>query len=410
MAKRKHKIFVVDDDPSLIEFYNKYFTQKGYDVISTSDSVTAIESILDVKPDCVILDVMMPRVDGYQLIKQIRAQSELARTKIVVVSAKNYDQDKERAMEMGANGYFVKPINIETFETSVQNLIDDKLKVTIWGARGTLPVPGPDSIKFGGNTMCVTIENSRSIQILDAGSGIKVLSSALLLQGLGSKKKRIYISHPHWDHINALPFFAPLYIQGNEFEILGSEQGDLGMKQIISSQMEGVYFPVKIKEFGSHVVFTDIRTDEFERDGFKVKTMLLNHPGNCLGYRFDYNGKSICYITDNEIYPKDSPSYNMGFEKALISFMESADLVITDATYTDEEYRKKANWGHSSVSEVCRIAHEAKVKRLFLAHHDPDQMDIHIANKEKFAKKILKEMGSKVKCIAPKEGTSIEFL
>jgi phosphoribosyl 1,2-cyclic phosphodiesterase len=262
--------------------------------------------------------------------------------------------------------------------------------------RGTLPVPGDGSLRYGGNTSCVTMEFPRGqFFIFDGGSGIKALSDWLMAQNRRRIQAQIFISHPHWDHINALPFFVPLYVQGNSFEFYGASHGDLSTENLISAQMDGVYFPITIHEFGANVTFHDLREEELEVADIPIKTMLLSHPGYCLGYRIDYHGRSICYVTDNELFPADNEFHDPSYLSKLINFIQGTDVLITDSTYMDDEYETKIGWGHSRISEVADLAHEAGVKNLYLFHHDPDQTDDDIDAKLAAAKKILAEKNSK---------------
>ena len=200
-----------------------------------------------------------------------------------------------------------------------------------------------------------------------------------------------------------------MYIPGNEFEICGASHGDVTMRELISAQMDDVYFPITIKEFGSRVYFRDLREETVAFDDIVVKTMLLSHPGYCLGYRVEYNGRSICYVTDNELYPPSDPSHNRTYTRNLTRFVEGTDALITDTTYTDEEYQRKIGWGHSSVGQVVELAHQAKVKTLYLFHHDPDQFDDDIDAKFKSAVGLLKEKSSTTQCVAPAEGQRFQI-
>ncbi len=196
----------------------------------------------------------------------------------------------------------------------------------------------------------------------------------------------------------------PLYIPGNEFEILGASHGNISMRQMISAQMDGIYFPIRLKQFGARVYFRDLEEEEFSLgDGITVKTKLLNHPGKCLGYRIEYKGRSICYVTDNEMDLEDSEFFNPFYVKNLTNFIRGTDVLITDATYFDEEYKAKVGWGHSCISRVVDLAHDAEVKSLHLFHHDPDQDDDAIDRKLELAQSQLAEKGSKTVCLAPTE-------
>jgi phosphoribosyl 1,2-cyclic phosphodiesterase len=248
-----------------------------------------------------------------------------------------------------------------------------------------------------------------AVFIFDCGSGVKTLGDWLQSQKRTRIKGKVFVSHPHWDHINALPFFAPRYIQGNEFEILGANQGDTTMRELISAQMDGVYFPITLTEFAARVYFHDLEEEHFEVDGTQISTMLLSHLGKCLGYRVTYNGRSVCYITDNELFLESSEFHSAHYEKKLIAICEGTDALITDCTYTDEEYETKVGWGHSCMGKVVELADRAAVKTLYLFHHDPSQMDSDIDARLETATKHLSQLGSDTKVVAPRERQTFEI-
>ena len=241
---------------------------------------------------------------------------------MIIVSAKSYEFDKRQAMKQGADAYINKPLDPETFVETIEEIFEDKIVMTFWGVRGTLPVAGQRSLRYGGNTSCVTLEFSKGqLFIFDAGTGIKELSNSLMALGRAKLEAKIFISHPHWDHINALPFFVPLYMPGNEFEILGASHAHISMRELISAQMDDVYFPITMKEFGSRVYFRDLNEETFEIDAITIRTFLLSHPGNCLGYRVEYNGRSICYVTDNELFLPGTSNYDPHYVEGLTKFV-----------------------------------------------------------------------------------------
>ena len=400
----KFRFYLVDDDPYFVEYATTLLQDARHTVVSSTSPRAALQEIPSQQPDCVVLDIMMPEMDGLELCKKLRSDPRLNRTKIVVVSAKPYEFDRRRALSFGANGYIVKPIDTKQFATELERIIEDRAELAFWGVRGTLPVPGTASTRYGGNTSCVSVEFPKGeMFVFDAGTGIKVLSDHLVATMKARIEGKIFISHPHWDHINSLPFFAPLFVAGNEFEIIGASHGDVTMRELISAQMDGVYFPIKIKEFSARVYFRDLKEETFEIGDVTVKSMLLNHPGNCMGYRIEYEGRSICYITDNEIYPESTSFHNNSYQDKLADFVRETDALITDSTYTEDEYMQKISWGHSSVIEVARLAARANVKTLYLIHHDPDQTDEDIDNKLQQARLCLESENSTVRCEAPSE-------
>jgi ribonuclease BN (tRNA processing enzyme) len=248
---------------------------------------------------------------------------------------------------------------------------------------------------------------NRCLYVFDCGSGIKQLSDYLAATKVQRLSARVFISHTHWDHINTVPFFGPLYARGNQIEVFGPYQGDLTIERAIAAQMESVYFPVTIREFGARLVFRDLREESLDFGSVKIDTILLKHPGYCLGYRLTCHGRSVCYITDNELYLHSDPRYDLAYVERLANFVRGADLLITDTTYRDHEYPDKVDWGHSCVSEVADLAARAKVKRLHLFHHDPDQSDDDIDLKLKEAREALARLGSNVECDAPAEGSKL---
>ena len=381
----------------------------GHELTVTSDSHLALRDIVNQHPDCVLLDIMMPGIDGLDLCRRLRQVEVLSSMKIIMVTAKAFTFDQRRAMEFGADGYILKPIRPTSFVSQLERIVSDELHLSFWGVHGTLPIPGKRTVRYGGNTPCVSLAfpNGR-LFIFDAGTGIKELSNELA-RGEDRIKAKIFITHPHWDHINGFPFFVPLYVQGNEFEIYGPSHGDATMQELLSAQMDSAYFPVTIQEFAARVDFKDLTEGSYTIDGIEVHTMLLSHPGTCLGYRVNYGGRSFGYITDNELFLSSSPYYSEHYVKRLVGFMKSCDVAVVDAAYSDEAYPARVGWGHSCVSQAVDLAHGASVKSLCLYHHDLDQGDDDIDTKLAAAEKRLKELGSTTEVLAPAEGDVIQF-
>lgn len=409
-SSRRLRVYIVDDSPIQAEIARALLEKAGHAVTVTHSSLAALHDIPAHGPDCVLIDLMMPELDGYELCRRLRLMSELASTKLVVVSSKAYPFERKRTVELGANGYFVKPVDPGSFVTDLERLVADTLTLTFWGVRGTLPVSRPDSIRYGGNTPCVSLDfPDGRLFVFDAGTGIKALSDALLAARRSRLDGRIFISHPHWDHINALPFFVPFYEQGNQFEICGASHGDVTMRDLCSAQMDGVYFPVTVREFSASLTYRDLSEGQYEIGGVHVQTMLLNHPGNCLGYRVETAGRILCYVTDNELYPPGSEFYSGEYVDRLTAFVRSADVLITDCTYTDEEYPRKTGWGHSPVSQVADLAARADVRTLYLLHHDPDQTDAAIDAKLERARELLAGRGVATRVLAPTEREQVDL-
>ena len=403
------KFFIVDDDQDTLALLQRLLEGAGHAVELCESGPEALKRIPSQRPDCVVTDVMMPGMDGFELTRELRRRPELAQMKIIVLSAKTYEFDRRRAKELGADGYIAKPFNRDTLLESIFEIVSDKVVVAYWGVHGTLPTPGAAYDRYGGNTPCVSVEiGGEPLYVFDAGSGIKRLSDHVMSAGAGQRfSARIFISHTHWDHINTVPFFQPLYARGNQIEIFGPYQGDLTIERAIGAQMESVYFPVTMREFGARILFRDLREESLDFGPVRVDTMLLSHPGYCLGYRLSARGRRLCYITDNELYLPSDKRYNSRYVDQLVEFVRGADLLITDTTYRDSEYPSKVDWGHSSVGQVARLAARAQVKRLHLFHHDIDQTDDAIDLKLREAREALEKLGARVQCDAPAEASSL---
>jgi CheY-like chemotaxis protein len=405
MNANKLKVLVIDDSPTALGVTKNLLKGAGHEVEGLHLPEQAVERALAFHPDIIVCDVMMPVISGFEVCSNIRKEKELVDVKIVMSSAKAYEADRNKAKKMGADAYIVKPFTMAKFSTVMQTL--GSMQLSAWGVRGTLPTPQEGYIAYGGNTSCYSLQLSPDHHLVfDAGTGIKNFGSDLLKRGHSRIIADLFITHPHWDHINAFPFFTPLYIPGNVVRVYGAVQDDMGFEQLMVAQMDGTYFPVTVREFGATLSFHEIGEQLIDIDGVRVSSILLKHPGNCLGYRIDHHDRSFCYITDNELYPAGSDFEDEEFVHKLADFCRGTNVLIHDCTYFDHEYPGKVHWGHSSLSEVCRLAHLAEAERLWIHHHDPDQTDEDIEKKLEFCTTALQSMGSSTKPVLPSEGMS----
>ena len=249
------------------------------------------------------------------------------------------------------------------------NDIDD-FWVRFWGVRGTVPCPGPNTVRYGGNTSCIEVMCGRERLIFDAGTGIRALGSSLA--GQAGLKAHLFLTHTHIDHITGFPFFRPAYNPGNCFEVwtghLSARQ--VGIQKVLGSLMSAPIFPVPIDIMHACIAFHDFEAGE-DLDplpGIKLKTASLNHPQGATGYRIEFAGKSICYVTDTE-HQEDE------LDKNILTLIDGADLVIYDSTYTDEEYHQFRTWGHSTWREGVKLCEAAAAKTFVAFHHDPEHDD-----------------------------------
>jgi ribonuclease BN (tRNA processing enzyme) len=280
---------------------------------------------------------------------------------------------------------------------------------------------------YGGNTSCLEIRADDRLVIVDVGTGIKPLGDRLMARDLknGPINADIFISHTHWDHIMGFPMFGPLFIPGTTLRIRGpiSFEDDT-LESIIGTQLSYRYWPVRLSELAAKLDYEQIRETELDLGGgLKVLTNFLNHPISCLGYRFEYGGKSIVTAYDHEpfrnLFPAESADAGYSEDTAregeaaakeanekVQTFFRGADILIHDAQYTTDEYSRRVGWGHSSFENAIEAAAAARVRKLVFFHHDPNHTDAHLEELEREAGAAAAEAG--VEALMAREGLSVE--
>jgi len=245
------------------------------------------------------------------------------------------------------------------------------MRLKFWGVRGSTPTPQPEILRYGGNTPCVEFRSDAgSLLIVDCGSGLRMLGQALTKEfGNRPIRAHILISHFHWDHIQELPFFGPLYKKVNHFHIHSYCPGDASLEETLGGQMSNPYFPVDMNAMSAKRRYTEIKGGPFQLEDFFIQARRVNHPQGCLSFRIENNGKVVVYATDNE--PGQPQS-----DRAVRELARGADILIYDCQYTRAQLRKeKKGWGHSCWEEGVAICKECAVKEFILFHHDPDRND-----------------------------------
>ncbi|MFO0561920.1 MAG: MBL fold metallo-hydrolase [Polyangiales bacterium] len=276
-------------------------------------------------------------------------------------------------------------------------------RCTFWGVRGSIPSPGPHTAGVGGNTSCVEVRVGDVLVIFDGGTGLRLLGDKLLKEL--PVTAHVFFSHVHWDHIQGFPFFVPAFLRGNTFYLYGAKSVTATLEETLAGQMNYPNFPVRLSEMGSKMHFRDLHEREEVLLGalgdVKIFGVPGNHPNGVFAYRIEYNGRSLVYATDTEHYAVPDPN--------ILSVARGADVFIYDSQYTPEEYSgeggrmPKVGWGHSTMIEGANLAKLAGVKRYVLFHHDPNQNDDDVADKERRAREIFP--GS----IAAREGLVIDL-
>ena len=286
-------------------------------------------------------------------------------------------------------------------------VIDMALYVKFWGTRGSIPTPGYQTQRYGGNTACVEVRTdgadgagaaaggpAGTLIVCDAGSGLRPLGMDLMRRyGKNPINVHLLLSHPHWDHIQGFPFFIPAYLPSTTIYVYGASRADRTSFQLLTGQMESAHFPVTFSELGARILARDFDRGE-ARIGDAPGDVLVRsfpqcHPGGCLGFAFEHGGRKVVYSTDNEIDKSllnadavaADPSAPREFPDAVLDPVRGADLLIADAQYTEAEYPQKVGWGHASTATVVDLAAAAGVKQVALFHHDPLQSDADMDQK-----------------------------
>ncbi|MGD9965686.1 MAG: MBL fold metallo-hydrolase [Hyphomonadaceae bacterium] len=283
--------------------------------------------------------------------------------------------------------------------------------VRFWGTRGSIATPGRATLRYGGNTSCVeVVSDSGTTILIDAGTGAHALGAALIEQGRGGRG-HILISHTHWDHIQGLPFFAPLFAAGAEWRIYGPHSIGQSLRDVLATQMDYAYFPVTLNQFAAKVEFHEIVEGGFAIDDVRIATQYLNHPALTIGYRLEADGASVVYASDHEPH---SPHAGEGHaeeaetgDAAHVEFLRDADLVIHDAQYSAEEFATKRGWGHSSIEYAVDAAAAANARQLALYHHDPARDDASVDGLVEIARTRAAGLGADLIVVGAAEGDAI---
>ena len=280
--------------------------------------------------------------------------------------------------------------------------------VRFWGVRGSIPSPGPDTARYGGNTSCVSVEGffldgTPTIGIFDAGTGIRLLSKELVQN---DKEIILFLTHTHWDHIQGFPFFAPLR-QPKRCVYLSSMEQELGLFQMLLDQMDGRRFPILLEDTNAYLRrFSVEMIARQQLLGYRVKRIRANHPGMTFGFRAELLSASLVYLPDNELFPPDGDLQQTTFDE-FAAFCQGADVLIHDSQFTEADMSLKYGWGHSVISQVRELAAAAQVRHLVLFHHDPDRTDDELDAIQAESDEWFRRNAPQTKCTVAYEGLSI---
>jgi len=410
---------VIEDEQDLREIFQLVLASGGYDVQVVEDGQQGLKAFQTFQPDVVITDLLMSRMHGYEFIRSLRAMPQGQRVPIIAVSGQAYPSDQRRAVELGACSFLAKPFKRNDLLGLVDGLLRT-VRVRFWGVRGSIAAPGPETIRYGGNTPCVTIERGRDLLILDAGTGLRKLGVCLQAEAMGKPQQlHMLITHTHWDHIQGFPFFVPAYVPGNRLDVYGPPSVEKPLEKVLRGQMDPAYFPVALGDMAADVHVHEVRDPNFQVGPFKVSAKYVNHPGITMAFRIELDGTTITYATDTEPYrflladrhqpDADMAGYGGRRDAELVNFAADADLYIADSQYTPEEYEHKRGWGHTNYLDAVEVALAARARRVALFSHDPMHDDAMIDEKLRRCQEVATQRGGRLEVHAAVEGMALEL-
>jgi phosphoribosyl 1,2-cyclic phosphodiesterase len=399
------KVVLVDDDADVRRVAEYRLKAEGYEVLTAADGEAGLQLIRAERPRVVLLDLMMPKIHGYSVLQQLRGDPTLRGVRVIVTSAKAYAADIQKAKDVGADDYLTKPYDLDALVEKIRTALDaagPRVTVKFWGTRGSIPTPGPRTIRYGGNTACVEVRCGSQILMLDCGTGAREMGLALQREFEGRPVDvAIFVGHTHWDHIQGFPFFMPAYTPGTRLTIHSLRGSDKSLEKIFTGQMDASYFPVAVSDLMARLQFVEL-DGKVKLGDATISHVYLNHPGMAIGFRIDIGKKSVVYISDHESYRRLSGDneHNRKLDREVDEFARGADLYVREAQYTDEEYPGKRGWGHSTWSDALESAHEANVNLLALYHHDPMHDDDSIDRIVSECRTAMQKRGMNFVCFA----------
>ena len=427
-------IIIVDDDPMVGELSRDLLTDAGYTVTLVQESLEAIPTIKAQMPRLIVTDIMMPGITGMDICKAVKSDPNLRHIKIIVVSGKSYEVEKQRAFQLGADFFVQKPYNVDTFSNTVKEILDGaaprlapseqaaqepaliredehpqasdlnagQIRVTVWGARG-LPVQLPNSAsRYGRQTSCLSVETRDHLFVFDAGTGIVELGKEIAEKKRYFKDIWVCLTHFHLDHILGLGRFAPIHDPNFSIHLIGSNDPEKTLKDVAQATFYSSFSLTKQAPKAKIDIY-EILEDNYELfPGVRLSAMYANHPTSTMIYVLDLLGRRITYSPDSEIWG-DATAFQ-DYDEKLGGFVRGSDLLVHDAVYNDKDYETFKKQGHSGLSIVVDFAVEkAQAKDLVLWHAHPDYTDEQMDQMLADANARVQQKGYALNCHLPSE-------
>lgn len=430
-------IIVIDDDPMAGELTKDILSDEGWKVVLVDDSMKAIDEIKKYMPKLVITDIMMPGINGMEICKRIKSSPETKSIKVIILSGKSYESEKQRAMMLGADYFIGKPYDVSVFSKTVREIIEggklktppppppsfknnensnikllnneideNKLKITAYGLRGIgEKLPVSDS-EFGRQSMCFSIETQKDILILDAGTGIYDLGQYIVEKAV-YKNIWIFLTHFHIDNIIGLPHFKPLLDSKYTVNIVGPNDPEKSLKDAVKNYLYSSFSPIPSSPKSKINVYEVLEENYTISEEIKMATMYSNHPTTTMIYLFNINGLKLAYAPDSEIWEETTAFQD--YNERLGKFTHRFDIFIHDSYYDKNDYNEKNHKGHSSFEILCNFVKKNQIKNLIPVNLNPSYSDEKIKMMIHEGEKLLQETDSKIITLKEKESTTLEM-
>jgi CheY-like chemotaxis protein len=415
------QVIVVDDDPIVGNLTLELLKDAGFDARLIEDSLKAQDEIKREQPALVVLDILMPGIDGLTLLHRLKSDPETAKIRAIIVSGKSFDAEKSRAKQYGAELFIEKPYNVDSFGKQVAAIMKAQgveprgivrapsapapvpradLKVAFWGCRSSSSAVSPVVTRYGKHTSCVSIELPQHMLIFDAGSGISLLGNELMAEGR-FKELWLFLTHFHSDHIEGLAGFPCARDASYTLNIAGSGEPEKPLEKMLADAFE--------PGFGAEAPPCTIELYEMIEQtyeilpGVRLTAFYSNHPGTTLGFILQTEERKIAYCPDSEVYG-DAATALQDYDEKLGGLVRGVDLLIHDGRYTDEDYKTHRNTGHSSFLAAVDFAGRNKIKQLVLVHQDDSYPDAVLDAMAKAAEARVAERGYVTTVVLGHEG------
>lgn len=417
------QVIIVDDDPIVGTLTLELIQDAGYSGLLISDSLQAQDAIREAMPALVVLDILMPGIDGLTLLHRLKSDPLTQKIRAIVVSGKSFQAEKDRARQYGADLFIEKPYDIDTFAAKIGAIMKKEgqepraisrspeepapradMNVTVWGCRSPSAL-SPAASSYGRRTACVSVELARHLIVFDAGSGLSLLGEELLRSGK-HKELWIFLTHFHQDHVEGLSTFPcardasyTLYISG----ATGPDKPlERAVEEVLPPGLGDEPAPAKIEIYA-------LREETYEiLPGVRMSAFFANHPGHTLGFVLQAEGRKIAYVPDSEIYGEFGTALQ-DYDEKLGGLARECDLLFHDGRYTEEDYQANRNAGHSSFLAAVDFAGKNRVKRLVLVHQDDRYADDDLDAMAKAAESRAAEKGYDLQVALGREGLRLSL-